>query len=64
MSNSFLQVSQSLCLQGEISLLGAKNAVLVTMASLLLTEGKSRLAHVPASSDVLHMAMKGILLIR
>jgi UDP-N-acetylglucosamine 1-carboxyvinyltransferase len=38
-----------------VSLYGAKNAVLVIMASLLLTNGKSILKNVPVSSDVLHM---------
>ncbi len=55
MENSFLQIEQSLNLSGEVSLVGAKNAVLVIMASMLLTSGKSRLRNVPASSDVLQM---------
>lgn len=55
MENSFLQIEQSLNLKGEVSLVGAKNAVLVIMASMLLTSGKSRLCNVPASSDVLQM---------
>ena len=53
--SSYLEVEQSLKLTGTASLVGAKNAVLVTMASLLLTSGKSKLTNVPASADVLHM---------
>ena len=55
MSNAYIQIEQSPQLQGEVSLVGAKNAVLVIMASLLLTSGKSRLTNVPCSADVLHM---------
>lgn len=55
MSNGYLEIKQSGKLSGEVSLVGAKNAVLVTMASLLLTSGKSKLTNVPASVDVLHM---------
>lgn len=55
MENLFLQIEQSLNLKGEVSLVGAKNAVLVIMASMLLTNGKSRLTNVPASSDVYQM---------
>lgn len=51
----YLQISESPQLAGSVSLYGAKNAVLVAMASLLLTTGKSRLKNVPASSDVMHM---------
>lgn len=50
-----LAIEQSKQLQGEVSVLGAKNAVLVTIASLILTEGKSVLTNVPASADVLQM---------
>lgn len=53
--NSYLEIKQSPELSGDISLYGAKNAVLVIMASLLLTSGKSRLRNVPGSSDVTHM---------
>lgn len=45
-------VEQSGKLSGEVELSGAKNAVLVIMASLLLTKGKSILSNVPNSSDV------------
>ena len=55
MKNAYLQIEQSLELSGDVSLVGAKNAVLVIMSSLLLTSGKSRLKNVPASADVLHM---------
>jgi len=55
MSNEYIVVGQSLGLQGEASLIGAKNAVLVTIASLLLTDGTSRLSNVPNSQDVLYM---------
>lgn len=55
MHNSYLEINKSLPLSGTVSLMGAKNAVLVIMASLLLTRGKSILHNVPCSSDVLHM---------
>lgn len=53
--NTHIIVKQSLNLQGEIQLVGAKNAVLVIMASLILTDGVSILTNVPCSDDVLHM---------
>lgn len=49
-------IDQSPALHGEVEVIGAKNAVLVIMASLILTSGKSRLLNVPASADVEHMA--------
>ena len=52
MSDGYLRVEQSFGLKGEIELVGAKNAVLVIMASLLLASGKSVLHNVPASADV------------
>jgi UDP-N-acetylglucosamine 1-carboxyvinyltransferase len=55
MQNAYLKVEQSGPLEGIVELVGAKNAVLVTMASLLLTSGKSILRNVPRSADVLHM---------
>lgn len=55
MSNESIWIEQSLELSGEASLVGAKNAVLVIMASLILTNGKSVLKNVPFSRDVLHM---------
>lgn len=42
-------------LSGEVTLEGAKNAVLVSMASLILADGVSRLTKVPASQDVYQM---------
>lgn len=55
MSNRFLVVSQSQRLSGEVRVVGAKNAVLVIMASLLLAHGKSILNNVPDSADVAQM---------
>jgi UDP-N-acetylglucosamine 1-carboxyvinyltransferase len=55
MSNGYLRVEPSERLSGTIDLYGAKNAVLVSMASLLLTDGKSTLSNVPFSSDVYQM---------
>ncbi len=55
MHNGYLKVEQSSALQGEVALSGAKNAVLVTIASLILTSGKSVLHNVPASADVFEM---------
>lgn len=55
MSNAHIIVEQSFGLKGQTSLVGAKNAVLVIIASLILTRGKSRLTNVPSSDDVLHM---------
>ncbi len=49
-------VEQSLKLTGEVHLSGAKNAVLVIMASLLLVKGKSILKNVPHSADVDQMS--------
>lgn len=55
MANTYLVMEQSDNLQGQVTLYGAKNAVLVIIASLLLTDGKSRLKNVPNSHDVLQM---------
>ncbi len=52
---SYIAIESSGPLQGSVNLYGAKNAVLVIIASLLLTKGKSRLFNVPASDDVLQM---------
>ena len=52
MHEEFLFVSQSKPLEGVAELTGAKNAVLVIMASLILTRGRSTLTNVPSSSDV------------
>ncbi len=54
-NTSYIAIEQSSALNGSIELIGAKNAVLVIIASLLLTRGKSRLTNVPASDDVLQM---------
>jgi len=51
----YLKVENSSKLYGSASLVGAKNAVLVIMASTILTEGKSTLSNVPHSDDVVHM---------
>jgi UDP-N-acetylglucosamine 1-carboxyvinyltransferase len=50
----YLEVHQSLGLEGQAQLAGAKNAVLVIMTSLILSRGISVLRNVPASDDVLH----------
>lgn len=55
MSDGYLEIQQTEKIQGTVSVHGAKNAVLVTMASLLLTEGVSTLSNVPMSTDVRHM---------
>ncbi|MFH1644306.1 MAG: UDP-N-acetylglucosamine 1-carboxyvinyltransferase [bacterium] len=55
MSNEYFLVKQSLNLNGTVNLSGAKNAVLVIMASLLLTNGKSEISNVPDSADVAQM---------
>ena len=55
MSNEYLLVKQSLNLNGTVNIVGAKNAVLVIMASLLLTSGKSEISNVPDSADVHQM---------
>lgn len=53
--HEYLQIEQSLCLQGQATLFGAKNAVLVIMASTLLVAGRSRFTNVPRSYDVYQM---------
>lgn len=55
MADAYIEIEQSPKLQGTVSVAGAKNAVLVTMASLILTTGKSLLTNVPLSADVMHM---------
>jgi UDP-N-acetylglucosamine 1-carboxyvinyltransferase len=52
---SFLSIARSEHISGVVRPEGAKNAVLVTMASLLLTSGVSRLTRVPDSDDVWQM---------
>jgi UDP-N-acetylglucosamine 1-carboxyvinyltransferase len=51
----YLKIERSPSLAGTTHVLGAKNATLVIMASLLLTHGKSRLRNVPLSGDVMQM---------
>ncbi|HLW72578.1 MAG TPA: UDP-N-acetylglucosamine 1-carboxyvinyltransferase [Candidatus Babeliales bacterium] len=55
MKDGYIKVEQSPALMGEVELVGAKNAVLVTIASLVLTTGKSLLHNVPVSADVFEM---------
>lgn len=55
MKNSYLRVEHSPRLKGQVSVFGAKNAVLVIMASLILTRGTSILTNVPASADIFCM---------
>jgi len=55
MNHEYMLIEGPTRLQGEVTLEGAKNAVLVIMASLILTDGKSRLTNVPVSSDVFQM---------
>jgi len=55
MLKEFITIEQSLHLNGTIRLSGAKNAVLVSIASLLLTEGESVLFNVPCSDDIFQM---------
>ncbi|MFA5998563.1 MAG: UDP-N-acetylglucosamine 1-carboxyvinyltransferase [Candidatus Babeliales bacterium] len=57
MSTGYVFVKQSGPLVGEVSLSGAKNAVLAIMASLLLTRGKSVLKNVPGIADVYQMIL-------
>src|SRR5579872_2935724 len=54
-SHEYMVIERSPQLQGEMTLEGAKNAVLVIMASLILAPGKSVLTNVPVSSDVFQM---------
>ncbi len=57
MSTEYIRIETSPPLSGSVELVGAKNAVLVIMASLLLTKGKNRLTNVPFSDDT-HTMMK------
>ena len=52
MQKDYISVEQSLGLKGSVKLAGAKNAVLVIIASLILTDGKSKLTNVPNSEDI------------
>jgi len=55
MAEDHIIIEQSPRLHGTVELAGAKNAVLVIMASLILSDGKSVLTNVPASDDVFQM---------
>ena len=55
MPEDFIIIENTRNIAGEISLSGAKNAVLVIMISLLLTDGKSTLKNVPDLADVAYM---------
>ena len=55
MNNGHLIVESSGPLRGAANLVGAKNAVLVTIASLILTSGKSIVRNVPVLTDVFEM---------
>lgn len=55
MSDTVLRIEHSGALSGKVEVAGAKNAVLVIMASLLLPRGKSVLTRVPCSDDVNQM---------
>ncbi len=57
MQNAYLVIKESSPLRGTATLTGAKNAVLVMMASLILTRGKSILTNVPFSTDIQQMIM-------
>jgi UDP-N-acetylglucosamine 1-carboxyvinyltransferase len=48
-------IQSSAALQGQAHVYGAKNAALVSIASLILTQGKSRLHNVPFSDDIVCM---------
>lgn len=52
MSDTMLRIERSGPLSGSVEVAGAKNAVLVIIASLLLPRGKSVLTNVPCSDDV------------
>lgn len=52
MAQEFIKISRSSPIVGSCNVSGAKNAVLVIMASTILASGKSVLYNVPASSDV------------
>lgn len=53
--SEYILVEQSKNLTGAAELTGAKNAVLVIMASTILTKGISKLSNVPFSDDVTSM---------
>lgn len=55
MASAHILIGQSGSINGTVELSGAKNAVLVIIASLILTKGESVLDNVPASADVQNM---------
>ena len=55
--DSYISIEKSPELQGQADLVGAKNAVLVIIISLILTDGKSVLLNVPDSEDVHQMML-------
>lgn len=55
MSQKHIHIEQSLGLRGQAPLHGAKNASLPILASLILTDGVSRLSNIPNSQDIIHM---------
>lgn len=55
LADQVLVIEPSSGLSGQVELVGAKNAVLAIMASLILTEGASVLTNVPNSHDVRQM---------
>ena len=55
MSTEYVVIEKSPALKGSLDLVGAKNAVLVIMASTILNSGKNVLRNVPFSEDVHHM---------
>ncbi|MFH1831955.1 MAG: UDP-N-acetylglucosamine 1-carboxyvinyltransferase [bacterium] len=56
-AHGYLLVRKSPVINGSVELVGAKNAVLVIIASLILTRGKSIISNVPSSVDVQYMIM-------
>ncbi len=52
MTNDYILIKKSSPLNGTVEILGAKNAVLVIMTSLILTDGVSVLENVPNNADV------------
>lgn len=52
MNNGYMLIKRAQPLSGTAQVYGAKNAVLVIMTSLILTDGKSVLENVPNNADV------------
>lgn len=55
MIEEYMRITSAGSLQGTVSVAGAKNAVLVTMAATVLADGVSTLTNVPVSADVRYM---------